>query len=231
MKLLVKWARKLYHYLGVANAVSMLIGVVIGTLFGLGAADLDKLWALFPKGTSVTDWIVAICTIGMLVGTSYAAMYAKKAAHYSIINKLDEVYATLGRDLEIIRSNLMNLKELCNILLDENQLQELNYDEVEKCFFYYLGNILDESKAKNIASNTLFMENFIKYPNYYSLSNNSVSIKLETEDKPLCCIDLKFLSQEADFYWENINNVLLAIKNKYREVNNMSKLEYIKPKK
>lgn len=56
----------------------MLIGVVIGTLFGLGTADLDRLWALFPKGTSVTDWIVAVCTTLILVRTWQATSYTKR---------------------------------------------------------------------------------------------------------------------------------------------------------
>lgn len=60
--------------------IVLILGLIIGTLFGIGVTD----WHLLLKDEyKITDWIIAICTILVVIGTLLAARYTKKSADYA----------------------------------------------------------------------------------------------------------------------------------------------------
>lgn len=62
------------------NTIVLILGLLIGTLFGCGVTD----WHILLKDEyKITDWIMAICTILIVIGTLLAANYAKQSADYA----------------------------------------------------------------------------------------------------------------------------------------------------
>lgn len=62
------------------NTIVLILGVLIGMLFGCGITD----WHILLKDEyKITDWIVAVCTILIVIGTLLAACYAKQSADYA----------------------------------------------------------------------------------------------------------------------------------------------------
>lgn len=103
--------------------VGLLLGLIIGLLVGIGFTD----WKSLVKGldSKVTDWVMSLCTIGILIGTWKAAAYAKKAAHQAqvqnnniIISKIDDMQSELTRDINNITTSVNDLDSKCKSIID-----------------------------------------------------------------------------------------------------------------
>ncbi|QPB43036.1 hypothetical protein [Rodentibacter haemolyticus] len=179
------------------------------------------------QGIKATDWIMALCTIGVLIGTWKAANYAKKAAHQAqiqnnnaIISKIDDLYGELGRDLRYIRNCLINTCYLCEEIL--NKRLDFNLDNVER-INKYINEVLDTDRINNIFRHSLFVSNVIGFSDLNRINDFIFSIRESTNCFPY--IDestLEKLKNSSDNYWALINELLQQIEKKYQELLNGS---------
>lgn len=108
------------------NIIILFLGLLIGTLFGCGVTD----WQILLKDEyKVTDWIMAICTILIVIGTLSAALYAKQSAYYAkrqfLANNLDlaqKLYLGLIKELNDF---LFKLNDRCR------EIQNLVYKKYD----------------------------------------------------------------------------------------------------
>ncbi|QLB41761.1 hypothetical protein HV560_02360 [Mannheimia pernigra] len=103
------------------HTIIFILGWIIGTLFGIGVTD----WHLLLKDEyKITDWIIAICTILIVMGTSLATIYTKKSAYYAkkqfFSNNLplaQEIYSSLVSQLQTFSYNLNDrCREIRNLV-------------------------------------------------------------------------------------------------------------------
>lgn len=133
----------------------IILATYVGFLFGL-------LSSMFTN--SITDWIMASCTIGILLGTYKAANYAQKSASYSRmqmkanvfseIESLDEISKVLSK-LEVkLRTTAIRTSNIC---LCSEERQILNFSEVIK-YSYYQKKIDGTNKIMSYGINELSNE-------------------------------------------------------------------------
>lgn len=226
--------------------VGLLLGLIIGLLVGVGFTD----WKSLVKGldSKVTDWVMSLCTIGILIGTWKAAAYAKKAAHQAqvqnnniIISKIDDMQSELTRDINNITTSVNALDSKCKMIIDESSI----YPNVIYSSYIYeiLKTIKDLTKLNNdvnIYKYRLFLINIIKFKyfnnltdffenlhDYYGrfkeiekgLKGNMDDMKRFTENAKDLISELR---KDIDLYFSTKSKLSESIDNKYKELNGYS---------
>lgn len=226
--------------------VGLLLGLIIGLLVGVGFTD----WKSLVKGfdSKVTDWVMSLCTIGILIGTWKAAAYAKKAAHQAqvqnnniIISKIDDMQSELTRDINNITTSVNALDSKCKMIIDKSSI----YPNViySSDIYEILKTIKDLTKLNNevnIYKYRLFLINIIKFKyfndltdffenlhDYYGifkeiekgLKGNMDDMERFTENAKDLISELR---KDIDLYFSTKSKLSESIDNKYKELNGYS---------
>ena len=216
--------------------LGLFLGLVIGLLVGVGFAD----WKSLVKGldSKVTDWIMSLCTIGILIGTWKAASYAKKAAHQAkiqnnnvIVSKIDDLYKDLGGSFEESRIYINKINDECEDLINKIESgQTVFITEIN----IFLNEFLRSNSEGLLYKYKFFIEHFIRYEKidyFYSIIGEIIFIRnklvfIEENAyivEPSHSLDyfsnLKSYSQK---YIELMDELINKINDKYQELNGSS---------
>ena len=216
--------------------LGLFLGLVIGLLVGVGFAD----WKSLVKGldSKVTDWIMSLCTIGILIGTWKAASYAKKAAHQAkiqnnnvIVSKIDDLYKDLGGSFEESRIYINKINDECEDLINKIESgQAVFITEIN----IFLNEFLRSNSEGLLYKYKFFIEHFIRYEKidyFYSIIGEIIFIRnklvfIEENAyivEPSHSLDyfsnLKSYSQK---YIELMDELIHKINDKYQELNGSS---------
>jgi len=216
--------------------LGLFLGLVIGLLVGVGFAD----WKSLVKGldSKVTDWIMSLCTIGILIGTWKAASYAKKAAHQAkiqnnnvIVSKIDDLYKDLGGSFEESRIYINKINDECEDLINKIESgQAVFITEIN----IFLNEFLRSNSEGLLYKYKFFIEHFIRYEKidyFYSIIGEIIFIRnklvfIEENAyivEPSHSLDyfsnLKSYSQK---YIELMDELINKINDKYQELNGSS---------
>jgi uncharacterized 23.2 kDa protein in int-C1 intergenic region len=226
--------------------VGLLLGLIIGLLVGIGFAD----WKSLVKGfdSKVTDWVMSLCTIGILIGTWKAAAYAKKAAHQAqvqnnniIISKIDDMQSELTRDINNITTSVNDLDSKCKSIIDNlpinfNVIYSSDIDKILKKirdltklndemniykYRLFLIHIIDFKDFNNL---TDFFDNLQDYDGEFKeiekgLKENMDDTKRFTENAKDLISELR---KDIDLYFSTKSKLSESIDNKYKELNGYS---------
>ena len=216
--------------------VGLLLGLIIGLLVGVGFADWKSLVKAFDS--KVTDWIMSLCTIGILIGTWKAASYAKKAAHQAkiqnnnvIVSKIDDLYKDLGGSFEESRIYINKINDECEDLINKIESgQAVFITEIN----IFLNEFLRSNSEGLLYKYKFFIEHFIRYEKidyFYSIIGEIIFIRnklvfIEENAyivEPSHSLDyfsnLKSYSQK---YIELMDELINKINDKYQELNGSS---------
>lgn len=216
--------------------VGLLLGLIIGLLVGVAFTD----WKSLVKGldSKVTDWIMSLCTIGILIGTWKAASYAKKAAHQAkiqnnnvIVSKIDDLYKDLGGSFEESRIYINKINDECEDLINKIESgQAVFITEIN----IFLNEFLRSNSEGLLYKYKFFIEHFIRYEKidyFYSIIGEIIFIRnklvfIEENAyivEPSHSLDyfsnLKSYSQK---YIELMDELINKINDKYQELNGSS---------
>ena len=226
--------------------VGLLLGLIIGLLVGIGFTD----WKALVKGldSKVTDWVMSLCTIGILIGTWKAAAYAKKAAHQAqvqnnniIISKIDDMQSELTRDINNITTSVNDLDSKCKSIIDNlpinfNVIYSSDIDKILKKirdltklndemniykYKLFLIHIIDFKDFNNL---TDFFDNLQDYDGEFKeiekgLKGNMDDTKRFTENAKDLISELR---KDIDLYFSTKSKLSESIDNKYKELNGYS---------
>lgn len=216
--------------------VGLLLGLIIGLLVGVGFAD----WKSLVKGldSKVTDWIMSLCTIGILIGTWKAASYAKKAAHQAriqnnnvIVSKIDDLYKDLGGSFEESRVYINKINDECEDLINKIESGQLVITTEINIF---LNEFLKSNSEGLLYKYKFFIEHFIRYEKidyFYSIIGKIIFIRnklvfigenvyiVESSHSLDYFSNLKSYSQK---YIELMDELINKINDKYQELNGSS---------
>lgn len=216
--------------------VGLLLGLIIGLLVGIGFAD----WKSLVKGldSKVTDWIMSLCTIGILIGTWKAASYAKKAAHQAriqnnnvIVSKIDDLYKDLGGSFEESRVYINKINDECEDLINKIESGQLVITTEINIF---LNEFLKSNSEGLLYKYKFFIEHFIRYEKidyFYSIIGKIIFIRnklvfigenvyiVESSHSLDYFSNLKSYSQK---YIELMDELINKINDKYQELNGSS---------
>lgn len=226
--------------------VGLLLGLIIGLLVGIGFTD----WKSLVKGldSKVTDWVMSLCTIGILIGTWKAAAYAKKAAHQAqvqnnniIISKIDDMQSELTRDINNITTSVNDLDSKCKSIIDNlpinfNVIYSSDIDKILKKirdltklndemniykYRLFLIHIIDFKDFNNL---TDFFDNLQDYDGEFKeiekgLKENMDDTKRFTENAKDLISELR---KDIDLYFSTKSKLSESIDNKYKELNGYS---------
>lgn len=217
--------------------VGLLLGLIIGLLVGVGFADWKSLVKAFDS--KVTDWIMSLCTIGILIGTWKAASYAKKAAHQAriqnnnvIVSKIDDLYKDLGGSFEESRVYINKINDECEDLI-KNKI-ESGQVIIRTEINIFLNEFLRSNSEGLLYKYKFFIEHFIRYEKidcFYSIIGEIIFIRnklIFIEEnayivEPSHSLDyfsnLKSYSQK---YIELMDELINKINDKYQELNGSS---------
>ena len=216
--------------------LGLFLGLVIGLLVGVGFADWKSLVKAFDS--KVTDWIMSLCTIGILIGTWKAASYAKKAAHQAkiqnnnvIVSKIDDLYKDLGGSFEESRVYINKINDECEYLINKIESgQAVFITEIN----IFLNEFLRSNSEGLLYKYKFFIEHFIRYEKidyFYSIIGEIIFIRnklvfIEENAyivEPSHSLDyfsnLKSYSQK---YIELMDELINKINDKYQELNGSS---------
>lgn len=216
--------------------LGLFLGLVIGLLVGVGFAD----WKSLVKGldSKVTDWIMSLCTIGILIGTWKAASYAKKAAHQAriqnnnvIVSKIDDLYKDLGGSFEESRVYINKINDECEDLINKIESGQLVITTEINIF---LNEFLKSNSEGLLYKYKFFIEHFIRYEKidyFYSIIGKIIFIRnklvfigenvyiVESSHSLDYFSNLKSYSQK---YIELMDELINKINDKYQELNGSS---------
>lgn len=216
--------------------VGLLLGLIIGLLVGIGFTD----WKSLVKGldSKVTDWVMSLCTIGILIGTWNAASYAKKAAHQAkiqnnnvIVSKIDDLYKDLGGSFEESRVYINKINDECEDLINKIESgQAVFITEIN----IFLNEFLRSNSEGLLYKYKFFIEHFIRYEKidyFYSIIGEIIFIRnklvfieenayiVESSHSLDYFSNLKSYSQK---YIELMDELINKINDKYQELNGSS---------
>ncbi len=207
--------------------LGLFLGLVIGLLVGIGFADWKSLVKAFDS--KVTDWIMSLCTIGILIGTWKAASYAKKAAHQAriqnnnvIVSKIDDVHKELRKEFEESKSHINNIVNLCEVLpegvkaITYSEYFQYQLDKVSSIFFELNNNSV-------LYKYSFFIENVIGYKNLNKFC--SIMKNIECTILPLSSLskeNVPYLQNYLNDYVNLMNEILKKMSDKYQELNGSS---------
>lgn len=207
--------------------VGLLLGLIIGLLVGVGFAD----WKSLVKGldSKVTDWIMSLCTIGILIGTWKAASYAKKAAHQAriqnnnvIVSKIDDVYKELRKEFEESKFHINNIVNLCEVLPEK--VKAIMYSKHFQDQFDKVSSTLFELNNNSVLYKySFFIEYVIGCKNLNEFS--SIIKNIEYTILPLSNLskeDVPHLQNYLNDYVNLMNEILKKMSDKYQELNGSS---------
>ena len=226
--------------------LGLFLGLVIGLLVGVGFAD----WKSLVKGfdSKVTDWVMSLCTIGILIGTWKAAAYAKKAAHQAqvqnnnvIISKIDDMQSELIRDIDNITASVEDLDSICESIIDNlpiyfNVIHSGDINKIKRT----IKMLKNQSDEINIYKYRLFLIKIINFECFNKLTG--FFYKIQSYQDKFKEIDIALMNNKdtKEHLTENAKDLILelrkdislyffiksklseSINNKYTELNGCS---------
>lgn len=160
---------------------------------------------------NVADWVVAFCTIGILIGTWKAAKYAKNAAEQARVqnniylsDRINQLY------IEIKRSVDYKIDFLEKIYLNKNDPLSI-YDDIDDKF---------GDKHNILFQNELFITSILNFTDLGGFSDfdEFINCVYLTSSKTEEELNAEF-EEEYFTYVYLTDNLLSCLKNKYKELN------------
>ncbi|WP_143530813.1 hypothetical protein [Rodentibacter myodis] len=183
------------------------------------------------QGIKFTDWVMAGCTVGILIGTWKAASYAKKAAYQAqeqnknaIISKIDDVQGELIREMDSIKPLLNSLKSMCNDAINHIA----RFKTYNDTMLWTFDNILNKDLDISIYRYKLFLINIIEFKDFNEVIKSIHFMKeFHIKINPLSRFSIKSihlceLNKEIDIYLKLTEELSNKISEKYQELNGCS---------
>lgn len=215
--------------------VGLLLGLIIGLLVGVGFADWKSLVKAFDS--KVTDWIMSLCTIGILIGTWKAASYAKKAAHQAriqnnnvIVSKIDDIESCLMWKINDITFLVISIDRLCKEIIERKYMLIDPINEIQE----KITEISSKFQDIDIYKHKLFLiNNIIKFKKFNKLIQFFKKIEHINKDiiysKMFSSVETRereeiarTLLKQIDIYLKLTKHLEESLNKKYKELNGSS---------